>query len=163
MSHFSFWCDSLKKYSMDWLCPTTRLWCLISLSVISAQWGCLWTPLWLSFLLTQTVRKQTCIAESYLCVFQAPPESQSLFRREMSGTAGLSLACGWNYSGMEMKPRPKKQHLMAMGWGSACSWSCSLTSWGGTALIEGMVLPILTFLQLLQWIFWWLDFKASQN
>lgn len=63
------------------------------------------------------------MAESYLYVFQAAPESQSLFRTEMSGTAGLSLACGWIYSGMEMKSGPRKQCLMAAGWGSACSWS----------------------------------------
>lgn len=76
------------------------------------------------------------MAESYLYVFQAAPESQSLFRTEMSGTAGLSLAYGWIYSGMEMKSGPRKQCLMAAGWGSACSWSCSSTSWGGTALME---------------------------
>lgn len=85
------------------------------------------------------------MAESYLRVFQAAPEPQSLLRREMSGTAGLSLACGWIYSGMEKKSGPRKQSLTAVGWGSACSWSCSLTSWGGTALMERRGTPTMTF------------------
>lgn len=69
MSHFSFWCGSLKRKDLDWLCPATRLWLLISPSVLSAQQGCLWIPLWPSLLLTRTARKRTCAAESYLCIF----------------------------------------------------------------------------------------------
>lgn len=51
----------------------------------------------------------------------------------MSSAAGRSLACGWVYSGMEIKCGHRQQHLVVMGRGSACSWSCSSCP-GGTEL-----------------------------
>lgn len=135
-SHFHFCCDSLKIKCYGLTVSNCKA---VMLDLSKCHFSTVGLPLnslWPSFLLAQTVREQTCMAESYLCVFQAAPEPQSLLRREMSGTAGLSPACGWIYSGMEKKSGSRKQSLMAMEWGSACSLSCSLTSWGGTALME---------------------------
>lgn len=84
----------------------------------------------------------------------------------MSGAAGLGLACGWVYSGMEIRSGPRKQHLMAIGWGSACSWRCSSARQGGTASVEGMMSPFLfyvLFLTLLHWVFSQVHFKTSQK
>lgn len=70
----------------------------------------------------------------YIGVFsQLAPECWSLLRREMSSAAGRSLACGWVYSGMEIKCGHQQQHLVVTGRGLACSWSHSSHP-GGTDL-----------------------------
>lgn len=152
---------------MDWLCPTSRLWCLISRSVISAQRGCLWTPLRLSFLLTQTVRKQDLHGWIILVCFPGsswipePVQKRNVRHSRTQSGMWVDLLRHGNEisaqeavldgSGMGLSLQLELQ-FNQLGWNSIDGKPWYSLSW-----------LFFFFLQQLLWVFWWTDFKTSQN